>query len=372
MPDTPLLLLALLYCVLIVVLAIAALRARYRRDRGYRPSVTVVVAARNEEHNIGPCLESLLRLRYPAGLLEILVVDDHSTDRTAEIVRGYAARDPRCRLVSAGPPEPPLRGKPSALAYGLDEVRNDIVLFTDADCRVPASWAEDSVGYFADPTVGLVAGFTHLQGRGLFAGIQALDWFALFTTASGAAKIGFPLTAVGTNLCIRRSVYEQLGGFRAIPFSVTEDYALFRSVVTRTAFKVVFPMDPGTLVQSDPCADWGQLYRQKKRWFTGGRGMDAVTLTTFALLYLFHAGLLLAFAFGPLLLALKLFALKFLADCVLVAPSLSRFRIGGLLRCLPVFELFFYAYVLIFPPIVLFTRTVDWKGRAYAGSSGTS
>jgi cellulose synthase/poly-beta-1,6-N-acetylglucosamine synthase-like glycosyltransferase len=369
MPDTLFLLLALVYSVLVVLFAVAAQRARYARDPGYRPSVTVVVAARNEEHNIGSCLDSLLRLQYPVGLLEILIVDDHSTDRTAEIVRERAARDPRCRLIAAGDPQPPLRGKPSALAYGMDQVSSEIVLFTDADCRVAETWAGDTVAYFADAGVGIVAGFTHLQGRGVFARIQALDWFGLFTTAAGAVKIGFPLTAVGTNLCIRRSVYEQVGGFRGIPFSVTEDYALFRAVVTRTKFRAVYPMDPGTLVQSDPCTQWGQLYRQKKRWFTGGRGMDAITLATFALLYAFHIGLLFGLIFGPLGLTLQMFLLKFLADTVLVLPSLVRFRALSLLRSMPIFELYFYLYVLIFPPIVLVTKSVDWKGRAYTGSS---
>lgn len=365
MPASLLLVLALFYCLLIIIFAVAAQVVRYPRDPGFRPSVTVVVAARNEEKNIAACLESLLQLRYPPGLLEIVVIDDHSTDRTAEIIRSFEVRDPRVRLTLAGPPQAPLRGKPSALAYALDQVRSDIILFTDADCRVSESWAEDTVAYFADPHVGLVAGFTHLEGRGVFAGMQALDWFALFTTASGTVGIGYPLTAVGTNLSIRRSVYEEVGGFRGIPFSVTEDYALFRAVTKRTKFRAVFPMDPGALVRSEPCADWAQLYRQKKRWFAGGRGMDALTLGIFALLYGFHVSLIVGFLFGPLLAALQVFAFKVFADVVLVLPTLVRFRLVGLVRHILAFELFFLLYVLIFPPIVLARRTVAWKGRAF-------
>jgi 1,2-diacylglycerol 3-beta-glucosyltransferase len=369
MPASLLIILALFYCLLIVIFAVAAQRARYRRDPGYHPTVTVVVAARNEEDNIRSCLESLLRMRYPAGLLEILVIDDHSNDRTAEIVRGFASSNPHLKLLSAGPPQPPLRGKPSALAYAMDQVSSEIVLFTDADCRVRETWAEETVSYFADPGVGLVAGFTHLHGQGAFAGMQALDWFALFTTAAGAVRIGYPVTAVGTNLSVRRSVYEQVGGFRGIPFSVTEDYALFRAVTSRTKFRAVFPMDPGTLVTSDPCVDWRQLYRQKKRWFSGGRGMDPITLATFALLYLFHVALIVGLIFGPFLAALLVLALKLAADIILVLPALLRFRVTGLFRHLAAFELFFLLYVLIFPPIVLVTRTVAWKGRAYGGAA---
>jgi cellulose synthase/poly-beta-1,6-N-acetylglucosamine synthase-like glycosyltransferase len=247
----------------------------------------------------------------------------------------------------------------------MDHVTSDIVMFTDADCRVRETWVEDTVQYFSNPGVGVVAGFTHLDGDGVFTGIQALDWFALFTTASGTVKIGYPLTAVGTNLSVRRSAYEKVGGFRGIPFSVTEDYALFNAITKRSGLKAAFPMDPGMLVESEPCADWSQLYRQKKRWFSGGRGMDGLTLFVFALLYLFHAGLAFGLLVWPVQAVLQGLILKTLADAVLLAPALVRFRLLPLLKHLPAFELYFILYVLVFPSIVLFTRRVDWKGRAY-------
>ena len=93
--------------------------------------------------------------------------------------------------------------------------------------------------------------------------------------------------------------------------------------------------------------------------------MDPITLATFALLYLFHVALIVGFALGPIAVVLQVLTLKLLADMVLVLPSLIRFRAIPLLRHMLAFELFFLIYVLIFPPIVLATRTVAWKGRAY-------
>jgi len=97
--------------------------------------------------------------------------------------------------------------------------------------------------------------------------------------------------------------------------------------------------------------------------------MDGITIGTFALLYLFHVALLLGLIFGPFMMTLAVVLLKLLADIVLVLPCLLRFRALPLLRHMLAFELFFFLYVLIFPPIVLATRTVAWKGRAYGGGS---
>src|SRR5262249_4885825 len=129
-----------------------------------------------------------------------------------------------------------------------------------------------TVGYFREP-IGVVGGFTILESRNHFAGMQALDWVYLFGLASAAAGWKEPLTAIGNNLSVRRSAYDATGGFEKIPFSVTEDYALVQAIVTRTKYEVAFPVRPRMAVQSQPCGDTEQLFRQKQRWGVGGLDM---------------------------------------------------------------------------------------------------
>ncbi len=112
------------------------------------PFVSVVVPARNAEATIGECLDSLTRLDYDGDRREIVVVDNDSTDRTAEIARGYPVR---CLFESE-------RGVSAARNRGIEAARGEIVAFTDADCVVTKRWLRALVREFDSPDVWGAAG----------------------------------------------------------------------------------------------------------------------------------------------------------------------------------------------------------------------
>ncbi len=355
------------YIVMIVVFALAASASRSRPEAGYRPSVSIIIAARNEEGHIGTCLDSIVALTYPKDLLEVIVVDDRSTDRTAEIIGGFGDKYPYIKLLRIESESGDRPGKTNAVMNAADASHGDVLMFTDADCRVPPAWVENTVAHYADPSIGVVAGFTYLAGESRLAQMQALDWFVLTSVASATTRLGFPVTAVGTNLSVRRKAYDSVGGYRKIPFSVTEDYALFHAVTSAGKWAARFPMDPGTLVESTPCPTMKQLFRQKQRWFMGGRGMDAKSLLIFSFPYAFNFLIVLALFFSPLWAVLLAVAVKLLVDFLLCLPAMSAFGRLSLLRVYPIFELYYYTYVLLFPPLVMFGGKITWKDRKMAG-----
>jgi chlorobactene glucosyltransferase len=95
------------------------------------PQVSIIVPATNEERNIRPCLESLLAQQYPN--LEVIVVDDESTDGTGELARPPAAGEPRLTVVQGTPLPPGWIGKNHAAHQGIQRARGQWFLFTDAD-----------------------------------------------------------------------------------------------------------------------------------------------------------------------------------------------------------------------------------------------
>jgi cellulose synthase/poly-beta-1,6-N-acetylglucosamine synthase-like glycosyltransferase len=355
---------AILYALQTLFFTVAALLAKYPFDRGYKPSVSIIVAARNEEHRIGPCLESLARLTYVGGAFEIIIVNDNSTDATAAIVRQFCLDHPNIKMVETGNVSGTLRGKPNALAHGVDASNGEILLFTDADCTAPAGWIEHTVKYYSDSSVGLVGGFTSIRWSTWFEAIQALDWFLLFSVAAALMRIGLPVTAVGTNLSVRRKAYDAVGGFRRVPFSVTEDYALVNAIASRTSFKAIFPMDKECLVESLPCKTWRELFRQKLRWFTGGKSIEFRKKLVFVVAYALNALIMIspitretAIAGGVAL------AVKTLVDLILTVPAIASFDKWGLLKmCVP-FQAYYVLYVLFFPVAVFFKQKVVWKNR---------
>jgi cellulose synthase/poly-beta-1,6-N-acetylglucosamine synthase-like glycosyltransferase len=362
--DT-LLFLAALYSIKIVIFGIAAFKATYPTDSSFQPTVSIIIAARNEEDCLKRCLESIVNLSYPVGLLEVIVVDDQSTDKTPDIVLDFAKRHNHIRLCVASPGTGNLRGKANAVAQGIDVSKGDILMFTDADCSVPAHWVGATVKYYTDPSIGIVAGFTALRSRGWFESIQALDWFVLFSVAAATIRLRYPVTAVGNNLSVRRAAYDEVGGYRTIPFSVTEDYALFHSITHQTTYRSRFPLDRATLVESEPCSNVRELFQQKKRWFAGGRGMDIQSMLVFLIPYGLNVALIVTLLCGSSVAPLVVFAVKTSVDFFLVLPSLIRFRRWHIARYFFVFEIYYITYVLLFPVIVLVGKSVVWKERRF-------
>lgn len=362
------LLLLLVLSALAYLLQLLFLRAGLTRAdafaprQGYQPTVSVIVAARNEEAVLAECLASLGRLDYPADKLELIIVDDGSTDGTRAIIESFRSRDPRLKAVSTEPSGGNLRGKTNAVARGIGVSTGEILMFTDADCTVPATWVRETVESF-DERTGIVGGFTVLGADGALAGMQTLDWIFLFGIASATAGWKIPLTAVGTNLSVRRRAYDATGGYHAIPFSVTEDYALVQAVLTRTGYGMRFPLKPGCVVRSRACSGWLQLYRQKQRWGVGGLDMVPRGVAFMAVGWAAKALALIGMVAGSAIPSLLLFLLMAAGELLFMWRPLRTFDALPFLRYFPAFELYFAFYVLLLPPVAYLSRNVVWKER---------
>ncbi|MEX0600016.1 MAG: glycosyltransferase, partial [Rhodothermales bacterium] len=173
------------------------------------PTISVLVAARNEAERLGACLEALRQQSYPPDHIEIIVADDHSTDGTADVARRHGVHCVRLRS------EEPT-GKAAALHAAFEISRGSVLLVTDADCRPPRDWARNLTAQFDTPRAGIVCGVTSIRDGGLLARLQAFDWALLLTVAAGLSAIGKPLTAMGNNMAIRREAYLAVGGYPAL------------------------------------------------------------------------------------------------------------------------------------------------------------
>jgi 1,2-diacylglycerol 3-beta-glucosyltransferase len=232
------------------------------------PRVSILVAARNEEANLPRCLASLRALDYPAELLEILVGDDASTDGTRAAAEatlaGFAGR---YEVIAITENLGLARGKANVLAHLAHRATADYLLITDADIAVPPIWVPAMLRHAA-PGVGTVTGLTVVEGPGLLATLQRLDWLMSLALIQVGTEAGQPMTAMGNNMLITRAAYLATGGYEALPFSVTEDFALFEAVNAQGfGFRQLF--EPAVRATSLPAASWGALVRQRLRWLRG-------------------------------------------------------------------------------------------------------
>jgi cellulose synthase/poly-beta-1,6-N-acetylglucosamine synthase-like glycosyltransferase len=205
-------------------------------------------------------------------------------------------------------------------------------------------------------------GFTVIQSHDLFSAAQQLDWLHLQTLGSGALGLGFPVGVIGNNFAFRRSAYDDVGGYRAVRFTVTEDFALFQAMVTK-GHKGVFPCDYAARMFTLPCESFGVMLRQKQRWARGGTENTIPGYTIFLVSVL----MLVAFTVAPFISPVawaSVWGTKFAADLLVMIPTLRRLRCTGQLRFFILFEFYFIAQALVIP-VLLMNKTVVWKGRAY-------
>lgn len=340
-------------------------RTRREKDPTFEPKVSIVIAARNEEDVIETCLSSLIDIDYPESKLEIIVVNDNSTDATPSIIREFAAKNTIVKALDAKQSIDHLRGKANAIAQGIDHSSGEIIVMTDADCVVPSSWIRSTVQHYT-PDVGVVAGLTLLHPTSWFAGMQSLDWAYILAVASAAMSLRNPLSCIGNNFSFRRKAYDEIGGYRNVEFSVTEDFALFKAITRSGKWDYRYPLEERTLVFSNACKSFRDLYRQKRRWGVGGKDMPPSGLMIMVVAFCMHALLLCSpfLNFGSPMLLTGLMG-KLMGDVILLAIPLGKVKQLSQLKYILLFELYYICYVIILPFAVFLGGSVEWKGRKY-------
>ena len=149
----------LIYPLLLRILTARRPAAGPAEDPAEWPSISISLPAYNEERSIGPTLEALLALDYPADRRQILVISDASTDRTDDIVQGFAERGVELLRL------PVRSGKTAAENAAASRLRGEIVINTDATIRIPPHALKPLVRVFQDPTIGVASGRDVSVGR---------------------------------------------------------------------------------------------------------------------------------------------------------------------------------------------------------------
>ena len=328
------------------------------------PTVSVIVAARNEENNIVACLDSLNKLIYPVDKLEIIIIDDASTDNTAHLVENFISSKPAFKIIRSAENESEnLKGKVRAMAEGIKRASGEVILTTDADCVVDPHWAKTIASYYVG-NVGVVNGFTSQVVKNSFSGMQAIDFVYLLFIASGTINLGKPISCIGNNMSFRKKAYEETGGFEKLPFSVTEDFLLLNSIHKLNKYEVIYPLTKDSLVISKPVPTFRELFNQKKRWAVGGIDTPPIGIGLMFWSFLTNLFLLLTpFFFSAAWLYLII--LKVAIDFFVLLPVHQRLGLQKNLKYFPVFQIYYIAYVILLPFIVLFSKKVKWKDRVY-------
>ena len=196
------------------------------------PLVSVIIPARDEEKNMGKCLLSLTEQDYPQ--MEIIAVDDNSTDKTGEIIEGFQKKDRRVKLVKGKELPPGWRGKNFAIYQGIQQAGGEYLLFVDADVWLAPQCLSQTVCHAREHGSDLLI----LKGKGEWKGFWEKVIFPVYTQITWVL-LPFPLLndprsranlGGGPYLLFKREVYEEIGGHEKIKEEVTEDIVLVSTI----------------------------------------------------------------------------------------------------------------------------------------------
>ncbi len=250
-----------------------------------KPTVSVVIAARNEEEYIGAILEDLNKQTYPFDKIQIVIADDRSTDNTWSIIQEYCDKYTNISSVKISKLSKTMAPKKYALTKAIEKSNGEIIISTDADCRAPNTWVESLVEAF-DKETGVVVGYSKIDNKSerFFDHYQSIDYLALMSANAGTLGWGNAWTGSGQNIAYRRSDFDKIDGFNPVADKISGDDFYLVQTISKIA-KAKYNTKPGGFVKTKSADNIGRFISQRIRWASNTKKLFKTDY--FFLLFLF-------------------------------------------------------------------------------------
>ncbi len=314
----------------------------FRASRTDHPDVAVVIAARNEEQNLPQLLADLAAQNYP-GKLDFYLADDRSTDSTWRILEQFSRRHANLHPVRVTDLSQNMTPKKNALTQCLKQTTAELILTTDADCRVGPSWVASAVSQM-DEEVGILVGYSQVEASTLFQRYQALDFIGIMVANAGMMAQGQAWSGSGQNLAYRRSAFTAIGGFNPVAHKVSgDDVYLVQTIPAKTGLQARFNFDSDHFVRTMPMDTLKAFLNQRIRWSSNSKGLEknkpwfftflvSAFLSNLILLISALAGWFSVFFWSAVII-------KFLAEGLVLLAGARRFGYWSLLAIYPLWFL---------------------------------
>lgn len=337
-------------------------------DEELSTMVTVIVAARNEERIISKTLDDLVAQSYDKKLTEIIFINDHSTDRTSDIIASY--KDLGVKLFNLNEDKPLNSYKKKAIQTAIAESCGALIVTTDADCRMGADWLKTIVSFYERGKFKMISSpVVYFEEKSFFERAQALEF--LYLIGLGAATIGNkkPATCNGANLAYEKQAFYEVGGFIGIDdLASGDDELLLHKMAKAYGDKIGFLKNTNAIVYTHAKDSLREFIQQRKRWSSKStRYKNKLIIALGGFIWLFNLSIVINICIGVInhsyLYAafFQLLAKIFIELLFLIGITGFAFR-RKLLLLLPVVSVLHVLYI-IYIGIAGNSGKYKWKGR---------
>lgn len=261
--------------------------------------VAVIIPARNEETNIVNLLNDIDSQNYPEPCIEVIVADDASGDGTAEAVRGWAdTHSLNIRLLNLEDRPDNPSPKKRALSQAINHSTADLIITTDADCRVGEKWISAIVQHYQATGAKMISGpvrFTSLTN--FFSKLQALEFLSLVGSGAGSVGKGKPLMANGANLAFSKKAFEMVDGYQGNEKQASGDdvFLMLKMKAYFDGDSVSFLKDRDAIVDTPAKSGWKEFINQRTRWASKTKAYkNFFSLFTAGVVFLFCVAIFIA------------------------------------------------------------------------------
>ena len=349
----------LIYISLILLLGYSALLVYYRKSWGSIPNykvelnsklntkISIIIPARNEQENIGNCLQSIIEQSYPAHLFEVLVVDDHSTDNTAAIIKSYASHNVKLislkDFISANEIN---SYKKKAIEISIQQSNGELIVTSDADCIFPKNWLTTIADFYETKRpVFIVMPVLISYGKKMIEVFQSLDFMTLQGITGASVHKKFHSMCNGANLAYTKEAFIAVNGFKGIDnIASGDDMLLMHKIYNQFPNNIEYLKSKEVIVKTNPVSTVQQFFNQRIRWASKADQFDDKRI---------FVVLIIVYFLNVLMMVLPIVALISNRSIFIFNIQLSIFNFYILLLSIKtIFELFF-----LYPVAKFFNQT---------------
>jgi cellulose synthase/poly-beta-1,6-N-acetylglucosamine synthase-like glycosyltransferase len=327
--------------------------------------ISVIIPARNEEENIGILLSSIEKQTYPRDLFEVIVVDDHSTDQTASIVKTF----PKIKLITLK--DDAINSyKKKAIETGIAQSSGELIVTTDADCIVQPAWLETIADFYSENNAVFIAAPVSLECNNSVVEIfQSMDFMVLQGITGAAVSKKSMAMCNGANLAYTKKSFVEAGGFEGIDrIASGDDMLLMHKISKRYPNNLGYLKSPNAIVSTAALKRWKAFFNQRIRWASKATFYeDKRIFLVLLLVYLFNFSFLVLAVAGIFNWHYWLWlAILFIAKTLVEYPffiSVARFfKKEWAIRAFFLFQPLHIIYTIVSGLFGQFGK-YEWKGR---------